>query len=66
MDGQEGAEWAWCARTPSDWTHTGIVVQTAREIITTIEGNTNDDGHREDYEVCTRMRGYANIDFVRM
>jgi hypothetical protein len=53
-------------RTSTDWTHTGIVVQAEPEIITTIEGNTNDDGHREGYEVCARTRGYANMDFVRM
>ena len=53
-------------RTSTDWIHTGIVVRAEREIITTIEGNTNDDGSREGYEVCARMRGYANMDFVRM
>lgn len=53
-------------RTATDWIHTGIVVHAEHEIITTIEGNTNDDGNREGYEVCARTRGYANIDFVRM
>jgi Putative peptidoglycan binding domain len=51
-------------RSSTDWTHTGIVVQAEREIITTIEGNTNDDGSREGYEVCARTRGYADMDFV--
>jgi hypothetical protein len=51
-------------RTSTDWTHTGIVVSAEREVISTIEGNTNDDGHREGYEVCARTRGYTNIDFV--
>ena len=51
-------------RTSTDWTHTGIVVQAERESFTTVEGNTNDDGNREGYEVCARTRGYANIDFV--
>ena len=53
-------------RTSTDWTHTGIVVSAEREVISTIEGNTNDDGHREGYEVCARTRGYTNIDFVRL
>lgn len=53
-------------RTSTDWTHTGIVVHAEPEIIATIEGNTNDDGHREGYEVCARTRGYASMDFVRM
>jgi hypothetical protein len=44
-------------RTPEDWTHTGIVTQFNEDSFDTIEGNTNDDGHREGYEVCARMRG---------
>jgi len=124
MDGQEGAEWAWCAgfacfvlkqacdavgmplpltpsvscdslaasaqqrglflkgapdmdrrrlgpgslflnrRTPTDWVHTGIVIDVAAETLQTIEGNTNDEGSREGYEVCQRIRGYAQKDFV--
>lgn len=51
-------------RTDTDWIHTGIVVQAENEIIRTIEGNTNDDGSREGYEVCARTRGYSNMDFV--
>jgi hypothetical protein len=31
-----------------------------------IEGNTNDDGSYEGYEVCARVRGYAGIDFIVM
>jgi hypothetical protein len=50
--------------TPSDWTHTGIVVESASESFETIEGNTNDDGCREGYEVCQRTRGYGSKDFV--
>jgi len=30
----------------------------------TIEGNTNDDGSREGYEVCARRRGYSKTDFI--
>lgn len=51
-------------RTPSDWTHTGIVVRTEASAFHTIEGNTNDDGSRNGYEVCARRRGYAKKDFV--
>jgi hypothetical protein len=51
--------------TPSDWTHTGIVVSTSAETFKTIEGNTNDDGSREGYEVCARTRGYSNMDFIK-
>lgn len=47
-------------RTNTDWTHVGIVVNAEREVFQTIEGNTNDEGSREGYEVCARVRGYAS------
>ena len=51
-------------RTQSDWTHVGIVVEADETAISTIEGNTNDEGHRDGYEVCTRTRSYDGKDFV--
>lgn len=36
--------------------HTGIVVSANRGVMTTIEGNTNDEGSREGYEVAIRTR----------
>jgi len=51
-------------RTATDWVHTGIVIQSENELFHTIEGNTNDEGSREGYEVCRRRRGYKNKDFV--
>jgi hypothetical protein len=53
-------------RTPTDWIHTGIVVQAEDEVFRTIEGNTNDEGNREGYEVCARTRGYKSMDFIVM
>jgi hypothetical protein len=50
--------------TSTDWTHVGIVVKAEKEYFTTIEGNTNDKGSPEGYEVCKRLRGYSNKDFV--
>ena len=53
--------------TPTDWTHTGIVVSANGETFKTIEGNTNDDGSREGFEVCARTRGFSNkMDFIRI
>ena len=49
---------------PGDWTHTGLVVEAREDEFSTIEGNTNDEGSREGYEVCARVRGYAGKDFV--
>lgn len=51
-------------RTSTDWTHVGIVEEAHELHFETIEGNTNDDGVREGYEVCARSRGYTNKDFV--
>lgn len=49
-----------------DWTHSGIVTAVEGEWIITIEGNTNDEGSREGYEVCKRKRNFKtrNIDFI--
>jgi len=41
--------------------HTGIVEKVEADVIHTIEGNTNDDGSREGYEVCRRTRPRAKI-----
>jgi hypothetical protein len=51
-------------RTPTDWVHTGIVLRAEKDLFQTIEGNTNDDGNREGYEVCQRVRGYKKKDFI--
>lgn len=52
-------------RTDTDWIHVGIVTATGPETFDTIEGNTNDDGSREGYEVAARVRAWrAGIDFV--
>lgn len=51
-------------KSPGDWVHTGIVTAAFPEYFKTIEGNTNDSGDREGYEVCARTRGYKNIDFL--
>ncbi len=51
-------------RTSTDWEHTGIVVSAEPDVFHTIEGNTNDEGSREGYEVCKRIRGYVRKDFI--
>jgi len=50
----------------TDWTHTGIVVAAHKDSFEIIEGNTNDEGSREGYEVCKRVRGYKDKDFIRI
>ena len=48
----------------NDWTHTGIVLGSRKDTFDTIEGNTNDEGNREGYEVCRRIRNYKDKDFI--
>jgi hypothetical protein len=51
-----------------DWTHTGIITGIKGDWFETIEGNTNDEGSREGYEVCRRKRNFKvkNIDIYRI
>jgi hypothetical protein len=51
-------------KTSTDWVHTGIVISAESDVFQTIEGNTNDDGSSEGYEVCQRIRGYRKKDFI--
>ena len=51
-------------RTPTDWFHTGIVTRVDDESFQTIEGNTNEGGGAEGFEVCERVRPYGPRDFV--
>ena len=53
-------------RSSTDWTHVGVVVTAGTEIIETIEGNTNDGGARDGYEVCRRIRNLRDKDFVTL
>jgi peptidoglycan hydrolase-like protein with peptidoglycan-binding domain len=53
-------------RTPADWDHTGLVIQVNADHMVTIEGNTNDAGDREGYEVCKRRRDLKGKDFIRL
>ncbi len=47
--------------------HTGIVEKVQGDKIFTIEGNTNDTGSREGYEVCRRVREIKScIGFIRI
>ncbi|OFX28205.1 MAG: hypothetical protein A2X08_10510 [Bacteroidetes bacterium GWA2_32_17] len=46
------------SKTPTDWTHTGIITAIEGDSFITIEGNTNDEGSREGYEVCKRNRNF--------
>jgi predicted Fe-Mo cluster-binding NifX family protein len=53
---------------PNDWVHTGIIVEPhvagPSDVFATIEGNTNDEGSREGFEVCQRIRSCSKVDVV--
>ena len=51
-------------KNPTDWTHVGIVAASEPGLMRTVEGNTNDSGDFEGYEVCARFRGYLKMDFI--
>jgi len=53
-------------RTTNDWVHAGLVLDFGEDVLETVEANTNDDGDREGYEVCRRIRGYGGKDFIRI
>ena len=53
-------------KVAGDWTHTGIVIKADADVLMTIEGNTNDVGSREGYEVCRRFQGYSRKDFIQI
>lgn len=44
--------------------HVGFVEAVGESIVQTIEGNTNDEGDREGYEVCRRKREKAKLSFA--
>lgn len=46
------------------WQHIGIVAQVRGDAMVTIEGNTNDEGVPEGFEVCRRSRGLKDRDFL--
>lgn len=52
-------------KTTNSWSHIGIVdaIQ-GQSTITTIEGNTNDSGSPEGFEVCRRTRGMTDRDYL--
>jgi peptidoglycan hydrolase-like protein with peptidoglycan-binding domain len=46
------------------YAHTGIVVKAETDTFKSIEGNTNDEGSSEGFEVCARVHGYRGLDFI--
>jgi hypothetical protein len=53
-------------KSADDWTHVGFGFAGDGDVFDTIEGNTNDSGEREGYEVCKRKRSVFKKDFIRL
>lgn len=53
-------------RTTNDWTHTGFSFEGEDTTFSTIEGNTNEDGSANGFEVAQRMRSLLKKDFIRI
>lgn len=54
-------------KAAGDYVHVGIVTRViSREVIETIEGNTNNDGSREGYAVMRRTRSSRDKDYIRI
>lgn len=51
-------------KAKNDWKHIGIVESIQGDAMTTIEGNTNDQGGAEGFEVCRRTRALAGKDYL--
>jgi hypothetical protein len=52
-------------RTSSDWVHTGFSYEGVNTVFTTIEGNTNEDGSANGFEVAKRTRSVPKKDFIK-
>ncbi len=51
-------------KTSNKWAHIGVVEAIDGEAMLTIEGNTNDSGSAEGFEVCRRTRGIKDKDYL--
>ena len=51
-------------KTGNNWSHIGIVEAVQGDAMLTIEGNTNDSGSAEGFEVCRRTRGIKDKDYL--
>ncbi len=51
-------------KTNNNWAHIGVVEAVRGDAMLTIEGNTNDSGSAEGFEVCRRTRGIKDKDYL--
>lgn len=53
-------------RTSNDWNHTGFSFDGAQTVFSTIEGNTDEGGSRNGFEVARRTRSVPRKDFIKL
>lgn len=51
-------------KSAQDWTHVGFAFDGVDHTFQTIEGNANQQGSRNGFEVCSRTRAVQHCDFV--
>jgi hypothetical protein len=51
-------------KNSSEWLHPGFAYQLSEDTFLTIEGNTNNDGNANGYEVCKRTRSLTRKGFI--
>lgn len=56
------------AKNSYQWSHTALITGVHDDHFETWEGNTNDEGSREGFEVCMRVRNFKrqNVDVIRL
>jgi hypothetical protein len=51
-------------KTPDHWSHAGVVMENPGDCFVSIEGNSGDGHDPDGHEVCRRVRGFGDKDFI--
>jgi peptidoglycan hydrolase-like protein with peptidoglycan-binding domain len=51
-------------KAPDHWSHAGVVVENPGDCFVSIEGNCSDGHDPDGQEVCRRVRGFGDKDFI--
>ena len=51
-------------KAPGHWSHVGVVAENLGDCFVTIEGNCSDEDDPDGHQVCRRVRGFGNKDFI--
>lgn len=51
-------------KAPGHWSHVGVVVENPGDCFVSIEGNWSDEDDPDGHQVCRRVRGFGDKDFI--